>query len=47
MLLNQTLQSEAHVGRAEKALATMESAVEQMQRINALDHRTLTVAGVG
>ena len=30
----------------ETALATMESAVEQMQRINALDHRTLTVAGV-
>ena len=28
------------------ALATMESAVEQMQRINALDHRTLTAAGV-
>ena len=29
-----------------KALPTMECAVVQMQRINALDHRTLTIAGV-
>ncbi len=29
-----------------KALTTMEAEVAQMQRINALDHRTLTIAGV-
>src|SRR6185437_642347 len=28
------------------ALGSMAAAVEQMQRINALDHRTLTIAGV-
>ena len=28
------------------ALLAMEAAIEQMQRINALDHRTLTIAGV-